>query len=112
MLTQNNIEDKKFTYWRTSEQSVTNNRPNRDDYLAIGTKHKGNTNEINKVLLLSYDLDGYITISDYFNNPIRFKEYYINYIQVNTIDELNDVLEKSGFEISVINLNELTTHYE
>lgn len=112
MITQSQIESKDFTYWRTSEKSPSNKRPNRDDYLAIGIKHEGKKNEVKKVLLLSYDSNGGMTVTDYYNNPIRFREYYVSYTQVDTTDELDEIIEKTGFTISVIDLDKLTTNYE
>ena len=111
MLLREDIENKKFTYWRSSEASVTNKRDDRDDYLALGRKHIGAKNEFEKVLLLSYDSNGYLTITDYFNNPLHYREYYINYIQVDNTGELDDVIEKSGFTIYEIDLDKLKTEY-
>ena len=112
MLTQQNIIDKGFTYWRSSAESVTNERPDRDDYLAIGVKHKDAKNEYERVLLLSYDSDGYLTITTYFNNPVIYREYYVNYVQVTTTAELDEVIDGTDFTIEEIDLTKLTTDYE
>lgn len=111
MLTQEQIEDTGFKYWRTSFESPSN-KSDRDDYLALGTKFEGQNREFTIVLLLSYTIDGFLTITDYFNDPLPYREYYVGYTQVINEQQLTDAIEGSGYIISEIDISRLQADYK
>lgn len=111
MLTQENIEERNFTYWATSQQSVTNDRPGRVDYVGVGIINKGKKLEVRQLLMLSYDDNGYLTLTDYFNNPIYSREYYLGYQQITTEDELDEALASTIWEeIEDLDMDELYSY--
>lgn len=111
MVNRTQITDKNYTLFQVSEET-NSNRGNREDYLAIA-KHKDSNDKLlnESVSLLQWYPDtDLLRITDYWNEPIRFREYYyIGYVTNQA--ELDEVFEKLNFEIESINLDELTTKY-
>lgn len=104
MINQKEIKKRNFTLFRTlgsDEKQIT-------EYLA---KRKSKlTKEYSKVAVLLEVSDEGIKITDYFNEPIRYREYYF-IGDINNEEQFNKVLDDLKFTIEEIDLEQLTQNY-
>lgn len=110
-ITRSQITAKNYKLFNESEEG-NSNRGKREDFLAVA-KHKDYKGQLlneSVSMLQWYPETDLLRITDYWNEPIRFREYYyIGYVTNQA--ELDEVFEKLNFEIESINLDELTTKY-
>lgn len=110
MLTQQNITDKNFTFYKTLEDSIAPNY-NRNIYLGLATKDKTDEIKIEFPVKLThfYDED-LITITTFYTNPRLFNEYlFVGIAKDNA--ELIDILSKFKYEIESITIEKAENYY-
>lgn len=113
MLTQEIIESKNFTFWRNSPGSASNNYNDRDDYLGLAVWNADCDNEVKSPVILSlYNDNNRVVITDYFNDPIKYREYYADFVEVLTEDELDELITAMDFDIEEIDMDNLLTEYD
>jgi len=98
MLTKEQIEERNFKFQYSSDLSFSNDG-SRDVYIADRkTKNKVNTDITYIPCLLEYYESGLLKITDYFDDPTKYKEYYF-IGKVTTEQQLDDVLDTLKFTI-------------
>lgn len=98
MLTKQQIEERNFTYQYSSSSSSSNDG-SRDVYIADReTKNKVNTDVVYIPCLLEYYTTGLLKITDYFDDPTKYREYYF-IGKITTEQELDDMLDTLKFSI-------------
>jgi hypothetical protein len=109
MITQGQIEAKGFVVFneRGPEPFVTVST----EYIALGTLKETQRDPAPvRPLILRYFESGRFTISDYFNDPLLYSEYYA-LGTLETTDDLDGVLDRLVWSVTAIDLTKLTTDY-
>jgi len=101
MVTEEQILDKGFCKFIESKQSASNSIDERVDYIALGAFKSRK-----QYLLLSYFDNGLMKITDYFENPLTYREYYFTG-QVTTQEQLDKVISKLKYDICDLDCNEI-----
>ena len=60
---------------------------------------------------MDYTNDGFLTITDYHNNPLPHRKYYLMNTKILTVDDLNLAILKSKFIITEIDIDRLQADY-
>lgn len=110
MLTQQNITDKNFIFYKSLEDNIAPNY-NRNIYLGLATEEKTDKIKVEFPIKLThfYDED-LLTITTFYTNPRLFNEYlFVGIVKDN--EELIDVLSKFRYNIETITIDKAENYY-
>ncbi|MGK2864871.1 MAG: hypothetical protein ACSLE0_23265 [Chitinophagaceae bacterium] len=107
MVTQEQIEAKNFTFYKTHPESL-NNPIASTEYLAIGTRTLGNPDRIGLISLIYFD-DSSMKITNFFNNPAYTKEYFF-IGDVEDSNDLDDAVTSIDFAVTVLDLADINDY--
>lgn len=110
MLTQQNIIDKNFIFYKSIEDNIAPNY-NRNIYLGLATQDKTDKIKIEFPVKLTYFYDeDLLTIKTFYTNPRLFNEYLFAGIVRNN-DEFTDVISKFKYNIETITIENAENYY-